>query len=97
MSVLTSILFLGGYNFPSMPFSSLLNFISNLELISLDKYNDILEIQEHYSNIIEKNPVISGLLNGLILGTKTCFIVFCFIWARASFPRIRYDQLMQFC
>jgi NADH-ubiquinone oxidoreductase chain 1 len=24
-------------------------------------------------------------------------MVFIFIWARASFPRIRFDQLMEFC
>jgi NADH-ubiquinone oxidoreductase chain 1 len=24
-------------------------------------------------------------------------MVFIFIWARASFPRIRFDQLMSFC
>jgi len=97
MSVLTTILFLGGYHFPTIPFSSLLSFINNLGLISLDRYNNILDIVEYHSNIIENNPVISGLLNGSILGMKTCFIVFCFIWVRASFPRIRYDQLMQFC
>jgi NADH:ubiquinone oxidoreductase subunit H len=30
MSVLTSILFLGGYNYPSVFFSSMLNFINDL-------------------------------------------------------------------
>jgi NADH-ubiquinone oxidoreductase chain 1 len=24
-------------------------------------------------------------------------MIFIFIWARASFPRIRFDQLMSFC
>jgi NADH:ubiquinone oxidoreductase subunit H len=24
-------------------------------------------------------------------------MIFVFIWARASFPRIRYDQLMSYC
>jgi NADH-ubiquinone oxidoreductase chain 1 len=24
-------------------------------------------------------------------------LIFIFIWARASFPRIRFDQLMSFC
>jgi NADH-ubiquinone oxidoreductase chain 1 len=24
-------------------------------------------------------------------------MIFTFIWARASFPRIRFDQLMSFC
>lgn len=26
---------------------------------------------------------------------KTIFFMFCFIWARAAFPRYRYDQLMR--
>jgi NADH-quinone oxidoreductase subunit H len=29
------------------------------------------------------------------LGIKTTFFTFCFIWVRASFPRMRYDALMQ--
>ena len=32
---------------------------------------------------------------GLIgFGIKIAIIIFLFIWIRASFPRIRYDQLM---
>ena len=27
--------------------------------------------------------------------SKVCFVLFCFIWVRASFPRYRYDQLMR--
>jgi len=41
--------------------------------------------------------VISGLISSLSLGFKTCFLIFVFIWVRASFPRIRFDQLMSFC
>jgi len=26
---------------------------------------------------------------------KTAFVVFCFLWVRATFPRFRYDQLMR--
>ena len=36
-------------------------------------------------------------MSGLILGFKASFMVFVFIWVRASFPRIRFDQLMSFC
>lgn len=32
-----------------------------------------------------------------ILGLKTSFILFFFIWVRASFPRFRVDQLMRLC
>lgn len=35
---------------------------------------------------------IPGIIN---LAIKATFITFVFVWVRASFPRIRYDQLMQ--
>jgi NADH-ubiquinone oxidoreductase chain 1 len=44
-----------------------------------------------------KDPLLQGMFPSLILGTKSCIMVFIFIWARASFPRIRFDQLMSFC
>jgi NADH-ubiquinone oxidoreductase chain 1 len=31
------------------------------------------------------------------LGLKSSIMIFIFIWVRASFPRIRFDQLMSFC
>jgi NADH-ubiquinone oxidoreductase chain 1 len=34
---------------------------------------------------------------GFTLGIKSSVMIFIFIWARASFPRIRFDQLMSFC
>lgn len=43
-------------------------------------------------------PVIfQGFLNGISLGIKVSLLIFLFIWVRASFPRIRYDQLITFC
>jgi NADH-quinone oxidoreductase subunit H len=36
-------------------------------------------------------------LNPFILGFKTAFVLFFFIWVRASFPRYRVDQLMRLC
>ena len=32
-----------------------------------------------------------------IIGLKIIFVVFFYIWVRASFPRLRYDQLMSLC
>jgi NADH-ubiquinone oxidoreductase chain 1 len=61
-SAVTSILFLGGYNFPE------------------------LFINETYLN-----------LQSVVLGIKTCLICFIFIWFRATFPRVRFDQIIVFC
>jgi NADH-ubiquinone oxidoreductase chain 1 len=43
-----------------------------------------------------QTPLFEGLSYGLILGFKSCIMIFVFIWVRASFPRIRFDQLMSF-
>jgi len=43
------------------------------------------------------NVILEGLFTSLSLGLKACFMIFVFIWVRASFPRIRFDQLMSFC
>lgn len=42
-------------------------------------------------------PVVQGLFHGVSLGIKVSLLIFLFIWVRASFPRIRYDQLITFC
>jgi NADH-quinone oxidoreductase subunit H len=42
------------------------------------------------------NSVLVNWIPGWIwLGIKTFFVVTLFIWARASFPRYRYDQIMR--
>jgi len=38
-----------------------------------------------------------ALVFSLTLGIKACVLIFIFIWVRASFPRIRFDQLMSYC
>lgn len=48
-------------------------------------------------NSVLSDPLIEGMVYGLTLGIKSCVTIFAFIWVRASFPRIRYDQLMSFC
>lgn len=88
MCIFTSILFFGGY------------------LIQIDypyllyNYYSMGNTLYDYSVMRETTldlPSLNGLFFSLILGVKTSIMVFTFIWVRASFPRIRFDQLMSFC
>ena len=85
--ILTSILFLGGYLYDYLPSLYFL-----IEYINFDYYINNLDKESIFSD-----PIIEGLIYGLTLGVKSCIMIFVFIWARASFPRIRFDQLMSFC
>jgi NADH-ubiquinone oxidoreductase chain 1 len=79
--VLNSILFLGGY-------------LSIIPIdLSIELLNSLLGVDNYMLETIFTN-ISSSPLN---LGFKTIFLVFVFIWVRASFPRIRFDQLMSVC
>ena len=47
---------------------------------------------EFYTSTDNQNLICS-----LVIAVKTFIMIFTFIWVRASFPRIRYDQLMSYC
>ena len=81
ISTLTTILFLGGYLLPSIYFLS--SWLETTSLVNLIGFTSM--------------PLVDGAINGLVLGSKATAVVFLFIWVRASFPRIRYDQLLQVC
>ncbi len=83
--ILLDIFFLGGY---------LIDF--SLFYLIIDFFNDNYFIYSLNSELILQ-PLLEGIISSIVLGTKACFMVFVFIWARASFPRIRFDQLMSFC
>jgi NADH-ubiquinone oxidoreductase chain 1 len=86
--ILTSILFLGGYLFN---FNFLMDFI---------KFVDFELWLQLYTNKIDNilcNPLLQGIFYTFTLGFKSSIMIFIFIWTRASFPRIRFDQLMSFC
>ncbi len=84
--IFTSILFLGGYLFNYIGFISLINDV--VYYFFFFKFN----FQDFFFN-----PLIEGMLSAINLGLKTCILIFIFVWSRASFPRIRFDQLMSFC
>ena len=87
--ILTSILFLGGY----LDCNFVLSVFNLIQYINMDFYLEYLTNKE----ILLSNPLVEGLLYGVSLGLKSCIMIFVFIWVRASFPRIRFDQLMSFC
>ena len=90
--IFTSILFLGGYlNIFSLDF--LVHIIFIFDIFNIDIFNTLFS--EMHINFF--NLFIEGLVSSLMLGLKTCLMIFVFIWARASLPRIRFDQLMSYC
>jgi NADH-ubiquinone oxidoreductase chain 1 len=84
--ILTTILFLGGYLYDYFPLYGLIQYVD------FDYY-----IENLHKESIFSDPLLEGLVYGLTLGMKSCIMIFVFIWVRASFPRIRFDQLMSFC
>jgi NADH-ubiquinone oxidoreductase chain 1 len=78
---LNSILFLGGY----------------LCIIPLDILINILNLFFDVRSTILYDLFINISSSSLNLALKTAVLIFVFIWVRASFPRIRFDQLMSVC
>jgi len=90
--IFTSILFIGGY-LKIFSLDSLINIYLLLDMFNLDFFNSFfIEKKVTFFNII-----LDGLISSLMLGFKSCLMIFVFIWARASLPRIRFDQLMSYC
>jgi len=84
--IFTCILFIGGY-LTIFSFDYLLNIMHylNIELCFADINLNIYIV------------MLYGLVYSLSLGLKSCILIFVFILVRASFPRIRFDQLMSYC
>lgn len=43
------------------------------------------------------SPIITGCVSSFILGIKVSFILFIFIWIRATFARIKFTDLISLC
>ncbi len=95
MCIFISILFLGGYlvQFDSIYWFDTFNYI----------YAYILDVEwwgsTEYLRLrgLLNSSSVNGWLSSITLGLKSSILIFIFIWVRASFPRIRFDQLMSFC
>jgi len=93
MCILTSILFLGGYLI--LDFIYILSYLDSI--IWQIFIVDWVLVLDYFVEDIMNTPTLEGLIYGLSLGLKSSMLIFTFIWVRASFPRIRFDQLMSFC
>ena len=88
--IFTSILFLGGY----LKIFSLDLVVNGLFFLDLIDFCNFFYLD---TNVNFFSVVLQGLVSSLMLGLKTCVMIFVFIWARACLPRIRFDQLMSYC
>jgi NADH-ubiquinone oxidoreductase chain 1 len=93
MCILTSILFLGGYLI-----IDIIYLLTYLDFIIWEIFIiDWILVIDTFIEQIMSTPTLEGFIYGFSLGLKSSMMIFTFIWARASFPRIRFDQLMSFC
>jgi NADH-ubiquinone oxidoreductase chain 1 len=90
MSALMTVFFLGGYISPELilPWSMEHNLDINIINTSYNVFGT-------YQHIIF--TILDKFEESFTFGFKIIIIVFLFIWVRASFPRLRYDQLMSLC
>ena len=91
---LNSLFFLGGYIYYPLGLMDAYMYIALY--IDFDNFLWYVSNKNSVAEYLQK-PLIEGLFYSINLAIKTNIMVFIFIWARASFPRIRFDQLMSYC
>lgn len=102
--------FIQFYKFYNFFLSSLFNNISEKVNLLINETNknivfDYLGSSDiYYTEFSSKDTIfqfihllIDKIQGSYILGLKIIIVVFFYIWIRASFPRLRYDQLMSLC
>lgn len=99
---LTSIILLGGYLIPDViiqiiKLAYFLFYYLYGILYWIFSYNNLLDNDiNYYNNLYCLNDIIK-IFTSITIGVKSSILIFTFIWVRASFPRIRFDQLMSYC
>jgi len=75
---------------------------NNINFFDLEQIKGVNK--EYITEFTDKDTILNTLSllidkiqGSYILGFKIIIVVFFFIWIRASFPRLRYDQLMSLC
>ena len=66
-------------------------------IVLICSFTSTLFLGGYLAPVFYSSFILQALVFAIVLGTKSCFMVFVFIWVRASFPRIRFDQLMILC
>ena len=95
--ILNAILFIGGYLLDYTLIVHILNYLFyGLTYVFMSEPETILSTIENWTFNFFSSPVLEGMIYGLTIGIKSSIMVIIFIWVRASFPRIRFDQLMSF-
>ncbi len=95
--ILNAILFFGGYLLDYSSIVYIFNYLLyGLTYTFMSDPETILSTMENWTFNFFSSPVLEGMIYGLTIGIKSSIMVFIFIWVRASFPRIRFDQLMSF-
>ncbi|MBN2081128.1 NADH-quinone oxidoreductase subunit H [bacterium] len=82
--------FLGGYLLPAIGGVDLTNWVG----LIVGNPDAVWGPQEGYWTVVSLSAL--GLSTTLTFVAKTLFLILIFMWIRATEPRFRYDQLMQF-
>ena len=95
--ILNTVLFIGGYLIDYSFGLYIVNFISYVldQFFSFDPAT-LFWLSDKISSSEAPYITLEGIVYGMTIGIKSSAMVFIFIWVRASFPRIRFDQLMSY-
>ena len=95
--ILNTVLFLGGYLMDFSYLTYIAKYISyGISELYIFDTGTLFWISNKFNFNESPYVIIEGVMYGLTIGIKSSIMVFIFIWVRASFPRIRFDQLMSY-